>query len=301
MPKSSSELFPVSKAYNPLSRQPNNEDRAWLYNELSGYGKFTGTCWLLSPEPQVEPQHIPVPIVHDILSSHDFIKIQATEKLVYFQEKMKIFKEAITSVAQISSGQQANEIWHQVRKGRLTASNFGAVLQAKKVTQSLMKRLLGEYDLSGVKSIMWGTQHEKDAVSSFSKTTGLVVNKTGIWLDDAGILGASPDGLIGEDALLEVKCPYSLRNETVCEGLKQKNFFLMACEEDLFLRKDHAYWHQVQGQLHLANRKMCYFVIWTKQDMKILQISKDESWCKNLDALRQFYFEHIFPAMIEAL
>ena len=67
-----------------------------------------------------------------------------------------------------------------------------------------MKHRLGEYDLSGVKSIMWGTQHEKDAVSSFSQTTGLAVNKTGIWLDDTGILGASPDGLIGDDALVEV-------------------------------------------------------------------------------------------------
>ena len=173
----------------------------------------------------MEPQHIPVPIVHDILSSHYFIKIEAIERLKYFEEEMKICKEAVINVAQMFSGQQANEIWYQIRKGRLTASNFGAVLQAKKVTQSLMKRLLGEYDLSGVKSIMWGMQHEKDAVSSFSQTTGLAVNKTGIWLDDTGILGASPDGLIGDDALVEVKCPYFLRNETVCERLRQKHFF----------------------------------------------------------------------------
>ena len=73
---SASELFPASKSYNPLSCEPNNEDRAWLYNELSGYGKFTGVCWLLSPEPQVEPQHILVPIMHDILSSRDFIKME---------------------------------------------------------------------------------------------------------------------------------------------------------------------------------------------------------------------------------
>ena len=80
----------------------------------------------------MEPQHIPVPIVHYILSSHDFVKIQATERIVYFQDKMKIFKEALTSGGQISHGQQANEIWHQVRKGRLTASNCSVVFASKK-------------------------------------------------------------------------------------------------------------------------------------------------------------------------
>ena len=35
-------------------------------------------------------------------------------------------------------------------KGRLTASNFGSVLNCKRVTQSLIKRVLGQYDLSRV-------------------------------------------------------------------------------------------------------------------------------------------------------
>ena len=41
-PKASSELFLHRKSYNPLSREPNDEDRMSVYNELSGYGKFTG-------------------------------------------------------------------------------------------------------------------------------------------------------------------------------------------------------------------------------------------------------------------
>ena len=102
-PKSANELFPASKSCNPLSREPNNEDRAWLYDELSGYGNFTCVCWLLSPEPQVDLQRIPVPIVHDILSSRDFIKMEATERSKYFEEKMTTCKQAIVTVAQISS------------------------------------------------------------------------------------------------------------------------------------------------------------------------------------------------------
>jgi len=35
---------------------------------------------------------------------------------------------------------------------------------------------------------------------------------TGVWLDESGVLGASPDGLVGEDHVLEAKCSYTFRN-----------------------------------------------------------------------------------------
>lgn len=53
--QSASQMFPAppkKKDYSPLARDPSREDRMWLYSELKRYGKFTGTCWILSPEPQ---------------------------------------------------------------------------------------------------------------------------------------------------------------------------------------------------------------------------------------------------------
>ena len=53
-------------------------------------------------------------------------------------------------------------------------------------------------------------------------------------------LGASPDGLIGEDGLLEIKCP----TKRLYSGVP---------------------WHymaQVQGQLHILDRRWCDFVCW---------------------------------------
>ena len=51
--KSISEMFPPTKpGYTALLRQPNQGDREALYSELRAYGKFTGLCWLLSPEPK---------------------------------------------------------------------------------------------------------------------------------------------------------------------------------------------------------------------------------------------------------
>lgn len=188
-----------------------------------------------------------------------------------------------------------------IRKGRLTASNFGCVLNAKRATPSLIKRLLGQYKLSGVKAIEWGVNNEGEAVSAFTKHSGLQVKETGIWLDSCGVIEASPDGLVGDDCVLEVKCPYTQRNSGIDEALKAKNFCLEKAADGsaVCLRKNHDYWHQVQGQMFVTKRKCCFFVVWTTKQVIILKISRDEAWEVNLHILQDFYFYHIFPKVIE--
>ena len=141
-----------------------------------------------------------------------------------------------------------------IRRGRLTASNFGYVLKAKRVTPSLIKRLLGEYDLSGVKAIAWGVSNE-EGMKAFLEMTGLTATDTDIWLHSSGVLGASPDGLVGTEGVLEVKCPNSERNSTISEAASKTSFCLKISNGVFLLKQDHVYWHQVQGQLFLTNRK----------------------------------------------
>ena len=76
------------------------------------------------------------------------------------------------------------------------------------MTPSLLKRLLGEYDLSRVKAVQWGVNNEAEAVKAFTNLTGKTIQETGLWLDGSGILGASPDGIVDEDSVLEAKCPF---------------------------------------------------------------------------------------------
>ena len=76
-----------------------------------------------------------------------------------------------------------------------------------------------------------------------------------MWLDESGVLGASPDGLVGEDHVVEVKCPYTHRNQTLDESLKHKTFCLKQVENGKYeLKRDHVYWHQVQGQIYLTQK-----------------------------------------------
>jgi len=55
----------------------------------------------------------------------------------------------------LTVGQRKKPSQHFVRKGRLTARNFGSEINAKKVTPSFIKRLLGKYEFSRVKAVAW--------------------------------------------------------------------------------------------------------------------------------------------------
>ena len=130
--------------------------------------------------------------------------------------------------------------------------------------------LLGDYDLSRVCAIAWGADNEEMAIKAFTALTGLVPVQTGVWLHEPGVLRASPDGLVGDDAVLECKCPYTHRSEATAEAVKHKDFYLECKNGHYALKTSNIYWDQVQGQLLLAQRK--YFVTlqygqqWTTMD-----------------------------------
>ena len=150
------EMFPAPKKYVAISRSPNSEDRSAFYQSLKEYGRFTGLCWLMSPEPLPQAK-LPVPTIEEIIYSDEFIQTTgAQQQLDCLVRKAKITEANVLLISQITVGQRDNPAWHLARRGRLTASNFGSVLHAKRVTPSLLKRLLGEYDSSRVKTVQWG-------------------------------------------------------------------------------------------------------------------------------------------------
>ena len=41
--------------------------------------------------------------------------------------------------------------------------------------------------------------------------------------------------------------------------------------------------------------------IWTAKDVVVLKIARDETWSENIPKLAQFYFDHLFPKVVEGL
>ena len=257
----------------------------------------------MSPEPATVRCKLPVPTIEDIIYSEEFLKTQGSQQQIdCLVRQAEIKNEYILKISEITVGQRTNPTWHLTRRGRLTASSFGCVLKAKRITQSLLKRLLGEYDLSGVKAVQWGVNNEQEALKAFTVLTGKTVQETGIWLDVSGILGASPDGIVDHEAVLEAKRPYTERNLTTEEAIATSSAFCLQKAEDgngYTLKKDHIYWDQVQGEMFFTQRKFCYFVVWTSKDVAVLKIEQDETWNANIPILKEFYFKHISPKIVE--
>ncbi|PFX15069.1 Alkaline nuclease [Stylophora pistillata] len=134
---------------------------------------------------------------------------------------------------------------------------------------------------------------------AFTKLTMKVVKDCGLWLHKSGVLGASPDGLVDDNAIIEVKCPYTHRNSTIEEAVKDPKFCLVKRDAGYCLKQSHHYWHQVQGQLFITGKQICYFVVWTTMQTVVLAIQKDCTWEPNLLSLQEFYTIHMIPALVD--
>ncbi|KAK9745270.1 YqaJ-like viral recombinase domain [Popillia japonica] len=159
---------------------------------------------------------------------------------------------------------------------------------------SLFKRLSGVYNLEGVKAIQWGRLHEKVAIEHFKNTMNLEVQETGIWLTNSGLLGATPDGLVQDDAIIEVKCPYSYRSDVLSETLKSTSSYIIHFNEegDVVVNNTHHYYHQIQGLLHILNRSICYLCIWTTKEAIIAPIERD------VEILENFVTQQYVPSLM---
>ena len=94
--------------------------------------------------------------------------------------------------------------------------------------------------------------HKRDIEDLNTFDESLWVEKCGLFIDShKGYLAASPDGTVGKDGLLKVKCPHVCRDNSIEDLERQDHSF---CLEFDFMKRNHNYYYQVQEQLHIANR-----------------------------------------------
>ena len=216
---------------------------------------------------------------------------------------MALSRLDIESLAVKTTGQRLNSLWLQMRKGRLTASNFGHVLQASRsgnanTIESIRNDFFVSKDISNCPPVKWGVDHEKQAIDTYQKLTGFQVAETGLWLFPDGYIGASPDGLVyiqGQlTGILEVKCPWRLRS-LQANSLEQLVKELPFLSWPLALNHNHDYYHQVQGELFATGAPWCDFVVWSPLNPPIvLRVTPDASWYKTTFAhIKRFYLTRI--------
>lgn len=198
-------------------------------------------------------------------------------------------------------GQAANKAWHEERSLRIHASNFGRICRRTERTDSkqLARQLVNSCHSSvNSEAIKHGRKYESVALKAFTEATGKPVTSSGIHVSAThNFLGCSPDGLVGEDWIVEVKCPYSARNELInVDTIK----YLDLQDDKLILNESHEYYYQVQGTLFCTGRQVCSFIVWTFKEMLVINIHRNEAFIEDmLKDLNTFFSEHFRDALLD--
>ncbi|CAN7988358.1 unnamed protein product, partial [Ixodes hexagonus] len=129
------------------------------------------------------------------------------------------------------------------------------------------------------------------------------VQECGLFISlDMPFLCATPDRLLNDDGLLEVKCPRSaLGYPTLKETCKHHSIGIKVCKKGCFcLSSTHRYYYRIQGQLHLTKRDYCDFFMWAPNDTFLQRVTRDDSfWQRCVGQLRSFYFGHLLPEILD--
>lgn len=151
---------------------------------------------------------------------------------------------------------QGTPEWFAARCGRVTASRVADVVakiktgwgasRATYAAELIAERLTGCTAPSFSNAAMqWGTDTEPHARATYCAKQGVVVQEVG-FVDhpEVAMSGASPDGLVGDDGLLEIKCPNTATHlDTLLSGTVPGKYLI-----------------QMQWQMACTGRAWCDFV-----------------------------------------
>lgn len=163
---------------------------------------------------------------------------------------------------------QGGAEWKAARCGRVTASriadlmaktkagwgasraNYMAELVAERLTSTPAERYTNH-------AMSWGNEHEAEARELYAFTVGVDVTEVGfVPHPSIAMTGASPDGLVGQDGLVEIKCPNTATHiETLLGGSVPGKYAL-----------------QMQWQMECTGRLWCDFVSYDPRMPAVMQL-----------------------------
>ena len=180
---------------------------------------------------------------------------------------------------------QGSASWFADRLGKVTASRVADVIAKTKSGYSTsrenycvelaLERITGKRSESFSNAAMtWGTETEPLARAKYEAMTGAIVDEVGMVPHPSiAMTGASPDGLIDDDGLIEIKCPQSATHAKTL--LSQK--------------PDGKYITQMMWQMICTGRKYCDFVSFDPRfpehlQLCVIRVDRDAQRCAELES-----------------
>jgi len=154
---------------------------------------------------------------------------------------------------------QGSDEWIAARRGRITGSRFKvtrerlkngnltakATLYAKDIARERLGGKAASVFVNG--AMKFGVEQEPLARQAYETMTGNIVQEVGFAASDCGLLGLSPDGLIGNDGVLEIK--------TI---VGSENLFQSVVDGDIS-----EYIDQINGYLLFLDRQWVDLCLWS--------------------------------------
>lgn len=181
--------------------------------------------------------------------------------------------------------EQRTDDWFAVRLGKVTASRVADLMAKTKtgystsrenyLSQLVLERITGTKAESFNNAAMqWGTEQEPFARAAYEAAQDVMVEEQGFAPHPTiEMAGASPDGLVGDDGLVEIKCP---NTSTMIETL-------------LTEKVPAKYLAQMQFQMACTGRKWCDYVVFdprmpAKAQLFIKRVNRDDKFIAEMEA-----------------
>lgn len=191
--------------------------------------------------------------------------------------------------------EQGSPEWHKARAGRVTASRIADIMARTKsgyaasrknyAAELLIERITGTVEPAYQSPAMqWGSDNEDNARGAYGLVTGLDVSQIGFVVHpEIEMAGASPDGLVAEDGLVEIKCPNSATH----------------IETLLFEKVPSKYTYQMQWQIACTGRQWCDFVSYDPRmrewmpKLWITRVTRDDEMIAAIETEVRLFIEEL--------
>lgn len=197
--------------------------------------------------------------------------------------------------------EQRTDEWFAARLGKVTASRIGDIMAktesgysaARKnyMAQLLCERLTGmREDIFVSATMQRGTDLEAKARATYILTNGDLVEEIGfVEHPNIEMAGASPDGLVNDDGLIEIKCPNTATHLEFMRTKKPKSEYIL----------------QMQWQMACTGRSWCDFVSYDdrlpeKFAFRSIRLERDDDLIKEIEAEVQKFLDEL-RGMIQIL
>lgn len=177
--------------------------------------------------------------------------------------------------------EQGTDAWFDIKLGKVSASSISNCMMKDSTAgfrnyraKLVAERLTGTHAEGFTSSDMqWGVDQEEFARAAYEMDSLNDVKEVG-FVDHASIqnFGCSPDGLVGEDGLVEIKCPKTATHmDYLLAGIMPKDYI-----------------KQVQTQLSCTDRQWCDFVSYDPRmpielQLFIVRVERDEEMIAEIE------------------